>query len=228
MRLSVVMPVLDEAGCIRTSLERLRVLREAGHEVIVADGGSRDGTPDLARGLADCILDAPRGRALQMNAGAARAGGDVLLFLHADTRLPADVLEQLAAVFCTGSRRWGRFDVRIEGRHPMLRVVARAMNLRSRLTSVCTGDQCIVVARELFVRAEGYPPIVLMEDVALSKRLRRLGAMAALPGPVVTSGRRWENNGVWRTIVLMWWLRLRYFLGDSPRRLGRVYEAGPR
>jgi len=228
MRLSIVMPVLDEAAGIRASLERLQGLRLQGAEVIVADGGSRDGTAALAQALADKVVHAPRGRALQMNAGAAQASGEILLFLHADTRLPEDGLAQLRAVISNGPACWGRFDVRIEGAHPMLPVVSRAMNLRSRLTSVCTGDQCIFVSRQLFVRVGGYPPIALMEDIALSKRLRRLSPMAALPGPAVTSGRRWEKNGVWRTIMLMWWLRLRYFLGDSPRRLGRVYDGGSR
>ncbi len=228
MRLSIVVPVLDEAVGIRACLERLQPLRARGHEVIVADGGSGDGTLDLTRDLADRVLEAPRGRATQMNAGAALARGDVLVFLHADTRLAHDALRQLEATWAAGRLRWGRFDVFIEGSHAMLRVVACMMNVRSRLTRVCTGDQCIFVARELFVRVGGYPAIALMEDVALSKRLRRHAPMTALPGPVVTSGRRWEKHGVWRTIAFMWWLRLRYFLGDSPRRLSRAYDGGSR
>lgn len=228
MRLSVVVPVLNEAKRVRACLDRLQPLRARGHELIVVDGGSGDGTPALAHGLADCVLQSPRGRALQMNAGAAQANGDVLLFLHADTRLPDDALRQLDAVWVAGADLWGRFDVRIEGRHAMLAVVACMMNLRSRLTRVCTGDQCLFAATPLFRRAGGYPAIALMEDVALSKRLRRYAPMTALPGPVVTSGRRWEKHGVWRTIMLMWWLRLRYFLGDSPQRLSRTYDGGSR
>jgi len=228
MRLSIVVPVLNEAAGIRTCLERLQPVRAQGHELIVVDGGSGDGTPELARGLADRVLPAARGRALQMNAGAAQASGDVLLFLHADTRLPDDALRQLDAAWAAGADLWGRFDVRIEGRHAMLAVVAHMMNLRSRRTRVCTGDQCIFAATRLFARAGGYPEIALMEDVALSKRLRRLAPMTALPGPAVTSGRRWEKHGVWRTIMLMWWLRLRYVLGDSPRRLSRAYDGGSR
>lgn len=228
MRLSIVIPVLNEGMRIRACLERLQPLRTQGHELIVVDGGSGDGTPDLARGLADRVLQAPRGRALQMNAGAEQASGDVLLFLHADTLLPDDAVRQLDAVRPAGADLWGRFDVHIEGHHAMLAVVARMMNLRSRLTRVCTGDQCIFAATALFARAGGYPAIALMEDVALSKRLRRLAPMTALPGPVVTSGRRWEKHGVWRTIMLMWWLRLRYVLGDSPQRLSRAYDGGSR
>jgi rSAM/selenodomain-associated transferase 2 len=228
MKVSIVVPVLDEAAGIRAALEPLQPLRAQGHEVVVVDGGSVDGTPELARALADRVIAAPRGRALQMNAAVPYANGAVLLFLHADTRLPDDALGQIEAAFRRMPRLWGRFEVRIDGRHPMLAVVARMMNLRSRLTAVCTGDQCIFVSRELFLRAGGYPEIALMEDIALSKRLRRCARMTVLPGPVVTSGRRWEKNGVWRTIMLMWWLRLRFFLGDSPRRLGRVYQAGSR
>ncbi len=228
MRLSIVMPTLDEADRIRASLERLQALRARGHEVIVVDGGSSDGTAQRAYALVDRLLVAPRGRARQMNAGAVHASGDVLFFLHVDTRVSDDALQQLEVACSRTSSCWGRFDVRIDGAHPMLGVVARSMNVRSRLTSVCTGDQCIFVTRELFVRAGGYPEIALMEDIALSKRLRRIAPMTALSGPVVTSGRRWEKNGVWRTIVQMWWLRLRYFVGDSPHRLRRVYEGGPR
>jgi len=226
--ISIVMPVLNEAFGIGAALERLQPLRAQGHEVVVVDGGSTDGTLDLVRGLADRVISTLPGRAVQMNAAAPYARGAILLFLHADTRLPDAASEQIEAAYRRMPRLWGRFDVRIEGRHPMLAVVARMMNLRSRLSAVCTGDQCIFVSRELFLHVGGYPDIALMEDIALSKRLRRCERMIALPGPVVTSGRRWEKNGVWRTIMLMWWLRLRFFLGDSPRRLGRVYEAGSR
>lgn len=216
LKLSVVVPVLDEAAGIRAALEALAPLRSRGHEVIVVDGGSRDGTPELAAALCDRVLSAPRGRALQMNAGARAAGGEVLLFLHADTRLPpgADELIQDCSV-------WGRFDVQIEGRHPLLKLVACAMNLRSRLTGIATGDQAIFVRRDAF---PGFPEIALMEDVALSKLLKRRGAPACLRQRVVTSGRRWESRGVLRTIGLMWRLRLLYFLGVSPERLARRYE----
>lgn len=221
--LSIIVPTLDEAAGIGATLDALQPLRVAGHEVIVVDGGSRDGTPDAARPLADRVLGSVRGRASQMNAGADAATGDVLLFLHADTHLPprADraVLDGLAAAGAS----WGRFDVRIEGRSPLLGLVAWLMNRRSRLTSIATGDQAIFVTRDAFAAAGGFPPLALMEDVALSKRLRRASPPLCLRDHVVTSGRRWESRGVVRTIVLMWWLRLRYFCGASPERLRRIY-----
>jgi rSAM/selenodomain-associated transferase 2 len=221
--LSIIVPTLDEAAGIGATLDALQPLRVAGHEVIVVDGGSRDGTPDAARPLADRVLGSVRGRASQMNAGADAATGDVLLFLHADTHLPprADraVLDGLAAAGAS----WGRFDVRIEGRSPLLGLVAWLMNRRSRLTSIATGDQAIFVTRDAFAAAGGFPPLALMEDVALSKRLRRASLPLCLRDHVVTSGRRWESRGVVRTIVLMWWLRVRYFFGASPERLRRIY-----
>mgnify|MGYP001764077941 CR=1 FL=1 len=221
--LSIVLPTLDEAAGIADTLHALQPLRERGAELIVADGGSSDGTAAIARPLADVVLQAPRGRALQMNAGAARARGPVLLFLHADTRLPpqADVL--IAQALAAGAD-WGRFDVRIDGRHPMLRVVAALMNLRSRCTGIATGDQAIFVRRALFEHLGGYAPQPLMEDIELSRRLKRHGRPACLRTPVHTSGRRWEQRGVWRTILLMWRLRWRYWRGESPTRLAEAYR----
>jgi rSAM/selenodomain-associated transferase 2 len=222
-QISIIIPTLDEAGGIRPTLEALQPLRERGHDVIVVDGGSADGTPDLVQPLADRVISAPRGRASQMNAGAAEARGDVLLFLHADTVLPehADrlILEGLAST----RRAWGRFDVRIVGRHPLLPVVAWLMNFRSRMTGIATGDHAIFVWREAFLRAGGFPPIPLMEDIALSRALAGWTEPLCLADRVTTSGRRWETRGVLRTIGLMWWLRLRFFLGASPERLAEIY-----
>ena len=214
-RLSVVVPALNEARAIGATLQALAPLRARGHEVIVVDGGSSDGTAELAAGWCDRVLTAPRGRALQMNAGARAASGDVLLFLHADTRLPPRADELV--LDCPA---WGRFDVRIEGRHRLLKVVAWAMNLRSRLTGIATGDQAIFVRRELF---PGFPEIALMEDIALCRVLKRIDSPSCLRERVVTSGRRWESRGVLRTVVLMWRLRLLYFLGASPEALARKY-----
>jgi rSAM/selenodomain-associated transferase 2 len=223
VRLAIIIPALDEAAGIAATLASLQPLRAAGHEVIVVDGGSRDGTPAAAQPLADRVLAAARGRASQMNAGADAATGDVLLFLHADTRLPPGagraVLDGLAA----GGASWGRFDVRIEGRSPLLGPVAWLMNRRSRLTGIATGDQAIFVTRAAFAAVGGFPALPLMEDVELSARLRRRSPPLCLRDRVVTSGRRWESRGVVRTVVLMWWLRLRYFLGASPERLRRIY-----
>jgi rSAM/selenodomain-associated transferase 2 len=224
VRLSIIVPALDEAPQIVAALEALAPLRASGHEVIVVDGGSADGTPALAAGLADRILHAPRGRARQMNAGAAIATGDALVFLHADTRLPSDaaplVLEALAR------RGWGRFDVRIEGGSPLLAVVAFCMNWRSRLSGIATGDQAMFVRREVFAAAGRFSDIPLMEDVALSARLKKVSAPACLPQRAVTSGRGWERRGVLRTILLMWRLRLAYFLGARPEDLARRYANG--
>ncbi len=227
MQLSIVVPVLDEAPRIAAALERLRPLRDRGHEVIVVDGGSSDATARLAAPLCDRLLTSARGRAVQMNAGAQAARGEVLLFLHADTQLPPDADRAILDGMIGAAASWGRFDARIEGRHPLLRVIGSMMNLRSRLTGICTGDQCIFVASALFRRCGGFPPIELMEDIAMSARLRRVLPPLCLAGPVITSGRRWERHGVWRTVLLMWWLRLRYFLGARPADLHRAYY-GPR
>lgn len=223
MRLSIVIPVLDEEAEIADALAALAALRARGVEVIVADGGSRDRTTELARPHADRVIKAPRGRAVQMNAGAEAARGDALLFLHADTRLPLDADRLVAEGLALSGRAWGRFDVHIAGRHPMLAVVAAMMNLRSRLTGIATGDQAIFVRREAFARAGGFPAIPLMEDIALSRALKRASWPLRLSQRAVTSGRRWETHGVLRTIVLMWRLRTAYWLGAPPARLARRY-----
>ena len=222
-RISVVVPVLNEAAHLAGALVALQPLRERGCELIVADGGSRDRSVALAEPLADRVVVAPKGRAAQMNAGARQAGGDTLWFLHADTRPPPDAPELIRAALARPDRGWGRFDVRLSGSRPALRMVEWAMNLRSRLTGIATGDQGIFVRRELFERIGGYPPIALMEDIALSRALKRHGRPICLQQRVLTSSRRWERNGIWRTILLMWRLRLAYFFGADPDRLARIY-----
>ena len=224
--LSIVIPALNEAAGLEATLQALQPLRLRGVDLVLADGGSSDATPTLAQPWVDAVVDAPRGRALQMNAGAARARADVLLFLHADTRLPplADVLVLQAVQRSDKGACWGRFDVRIEGRPRMLRVVAALMNLRSRASGIATGDQAIFITREAFERVGGFPEQVLMEDIEISRRLKRLGRPACLRARVCTSGRRWEQRGVWRTIVLMWRLRWRYWRGESPARLAEAYR----
>jgi rSAM/selenodomain-associated transferase 2 len=224
MRLAVVIPVLDEAARIGAALAALAPLRARGARIIVVDGGSRDATAALAAPRADRVLSAPRGRARQMNAGAAQArDADMLLFLHADTALPADADAQIAAAHARGAR-WGRFDVTIAGRSPWLALVGAAMNLRSRLTGIATGDQAIFVERALFEALGGYADLPLMEDVDFSRRARALAAPATLRAHVVTSGRRWDERGVWRTVWQMWSLRWRYFRGADPARLAGEYR----
>ena len=226
--LSIIIPVLNEEAEIADALAALAPLRARGIETIVVDGGSRDRTIALARPLADHVIRAARGRAVQMNAGAAAARrGNVLLFLHADTRLPADADRLVLDGLVRSGRRWGRFDVRISGRHPLLRVVARLMNIRSRLTGIATGDQAMFVTRDVFDAVGGFPDIPLMEDVALSHILKRSGKPLCLRPRAVTSGRRWEKNGMLRTIVLMWRLRFAYSLGAEPARLARRYGYAP-
>lgn len=218
MKLAIVIPALNEAQTIGATLASLAPLRARGHEVIVADGGSEDGTAALAAPLADLVIAAPRGRARQMNAGAAAAQGDVLVFLHADTRLPpgADV----AVAGAMAANDWGRFDVAIDGGSMALGLVAFLMNWRSRLTGIATGDHAIFVRRSAF---RGFPDIPLMEDVAFCKAMKRSAPPACLRQVVVTSGRRWRRQGVLRTVVLMWRLRLAYRLGASPHELARRY-----
>lgn len=222
--LSIVVPTLNEAGQIEHTLSALLPLRREGVEVIVVDGGSRDDTAALAVPLADRVLRSPRGRANQMNAGAAEATGQVLLFLHADTRLPERADKLLLAALTGSGRAWGRFDVRITGRPPMLWLIARMMNSRSRLTGIATGDQAMFVLRDVFAEVGGFPAQPLMEDVELSRRLKRLSPPLCLHSTAVTSGRRWEMHGVWRTVLLMWGLRLAYLAGVSAARLARLYR----
>ena len=223
--LSIVIPVLNEAANMVAALDALAPLRARGAEVIVVDGGSADETATLAKPLADFVIASARGRATQINAGAAIARGNVLLFLHADTRLPADADRLIREGLAQSGRAWGRFDVAIEGRHPLLPVIAAFMNARSRLTGIATGDQAMFVTRDAFMAAGGFPAIALMEDIELSRRLKRISPPLCLRARATTSGRRWERRGVVRTVLLMWRLRLAHFFGASPESLARRYNA---
>ena len=222
-RLSIIVPVLNEAAGIATCLDALAPLRARGHEVLVVDGGSHDNTLALCRNRADAVLQSPPGRARQMNAAAAQAQGDVLLFLHADTTLPPQADEVIAQAL-HGGAEWGRFDVRIAGRSPLLPLIAALMNRRSRWTGIATGDQAMFVRRELFHLVGGFPDQPLMEDIELSRRLRAVARPACMRQRVVTSGRRWDSQGAWRTVLLMWRLRWRYWRGASPEALARAYR----
>jgi rSAM/selenodomain-associated transferase 2 len=225
--LGVVMPVLDEAGTLTARLRALQPLRRRGVLLVVVDGGSQDGTPAIAREHADLVLNAPRGRAAQMNAGAAACPAEVLLFLHADTALP-DQADALVRRATRDPSAWGRFDVRIDSPRRALRLVEHMMNLRSRWTGIATGDQAMFVRRELFDQVGGFPDLPLMEDIALSRLLKRHARPVCIRQRVSTSARRWERHGVWRTVLLMWRLRLAYFLGADPRRLAIRYGYKPR
>lgn len=221
MRLSIIIPVLNEERTIAAALADLD-RAEAG-EVIVVDGGSTDRTAAIVRATSARLVASPRGRAAQMNAGAREAAGDVLLFLHADTKLPAgasrDIRECMADTRCVG----GRFDIRLDSPRPLLRLVGRMISLRSRLTRVATGDQAIFARRAVFERLGGFPEIPLMEDVAFSRALKKAGRVACLRARVTSSARRWEKHGAVRTILLMWALKLLYLAGVPPARLKRLY-----
>jgi rSAM/selenodomain-associated transferase 2/rSAM/selenodomain-associated transferase 1 len=225
--LSIVIPVLDEAAGIADALTPLQPLRAEGVELIVVDGGSTDGTAAAAAPLCDRLLVALRGRGRQMHEGARAAQGEVIVFLHADTVLPAGAIDAIRRAVAAGAA-WGRFDVSIDGRSPALRLVGFMMNLRSRLTGIATGDQAMFVTRAAYLAAGGFPDIPLMEDIAFSATLRRLGRPACLRERVVTSGRRWEKHGVLTTIARMWSLRLRYYFGVDPRQLAIDYGYRPR
>ena len=222
MTLSIIVPVLDEAAGIEAALTALSPYRTRGAELIVVDGGSRDGTLALARPLADHVLTAPRGRAAQMNAGASASRGDILLFLHADTRLPTNADALICDILARTGRVWGRFDVRFD-QGGFMPVIAFMMNLRSRLTGIATGDQAIFVTRAAFDAVGGFPSQPLMEDIALSARIRRITRAAHIRACVTTSARRWRMQGILRTVLLMWRLRLAYFFGSDPARLARQY-----
>jgi len=226
MNLSIIMPVLDEAAEIEAALRALAQFRARDAEVIVVDGGSSDNTAAMALPFATQVVTAPRGRAEQMNAGAAVAKGDVLLFLHADTRLPADAERLILDGLARTHRAWGRFDIRFD-HGGLLRLVALMMNWRSRLSGICTGDQALFVTRAGFSSLGGFPAIALMEDVALTGRLKRVSRPLCLHARVTTSGRRWRRHGILRTVLLMWRLRLAYFFGTDPARLARQYGYAP-
>ncbi len=224
-RLTIVMPVLNEGSGLAHALRALQPLIARGAQVIVVDGGSVDDSLAQAQapGVAQ-VLSAPRGRALQMNAGAARADGDLLLFLHADTALPPQADLLVARALADGVHVWGRFDVRIAGRAKTLRVVSAAMNLRSRVSGIATGDQALFMTRAAFDAVGGFPAQPLMEDIEISRHLLRLSRPACLRQQVLTSGRRWDTRGVWRTVLLMWRLRYAYWRGTPVEQLAQRYR----
>jgi len=221
--LSVIVPTLNEGAVIESLLRELQPLRQAGCELIVSDAGSADDTCVLAGQLADKVVSGTAGRALQMNRGAEAAAGDWLWFVHADTRFQHPTIEFLE-LFRRMSSDWGFFAVRLDADGASYRLIETLMNIRSRFSRVGTGDQGLFVRRELFEQLHGFALIPLMEDVELSKRLRRLSAPRFVARPLLTSARRWQRQGMVHTILLMWRLRLAYFLGVSPQRLAKHYR----
>ncbi|UZE97545.1 TIGR04283 family arsenosugar biosynthesis glycosyltransferase [Alkalimarinus alittae] len=222
LRISIIIPTLNEEKTIKKSLKALQLLRLYGAEVIVADGGSRDNTKSECNHLVDCWVDAPKGRATQMNAGADVARFTAMLFLHADTVLPGNSVNLLKA-FIESTSIWGRFNVRLSGDKKMYRVVESMMNWRSMLTGIATGDQAIFVRKAYFERVGRFPQQPLMEDVALTQKLKKISRPYCIKIPVTTDSRRWEKHGVWKTILLMWSLRFKYMLGVDVEKLHRQY-----
>lgn len=224
MKLSIIVPILNEAVNLPELLEQLLPYQRGGSEVILVDGGSEDGSPQLANCMGFEVIHAPRGRARQQNAGALQAHGEILVFLHADTVLPFNAERLIQQSMDDTKRVWGRFDVRIQGSSPMFGLISTLMNGRSRLTGIATGDQAIFVTREAFQKIGHFPDQALMEDIELSIRLKKLSKPICLNTPVMTSGRRWETYGIWKTIFLMWYLRWQYWLGVSPDVLRKAYK----
>ncbi len=224
MRISIVIPILNEAEVLAANLQKLQAIRAQGHEIIVVDGGSNDGSQCFARPQVDHLLVSTCGRALQMNKGAEIASGDVLLFLHVDTVLPDDGIAAIMNRVNSDQEVWGRFDVCLSGNRKLFRVIETMMNWRSRVSGIATGDQAIFVTRYLFQRMQGFADIPLMEDVELCRRLKKIQSPVCLSQRVITSSRRWELEGVFKTIWLMWRLRLAYWLGVDPSILARQYR----
>jgi len=221
MNFSIIIPTLDESSKIEHCLLALQPLRPES-EIIIVDGGSKDNTVELSQALADKVITSTKGRARQMNAGAQQATGKMLVFLHADTLLPDNALDLINQA----GNNWGRFDIKLLGKPFMLKVVASFMNWRSRLTGIATGDQVIFISKQLFDKVGGYPDIALMEDISLCSTLKKISAPSCLKAKVESSGRRWEEFGVFKTILLMWSIRLRYFFGEKPEVLAKLYSRG--
>lgn len=222
--ISIIIPTLNEEVGIITFLTKLQALRPQC-ELIVVDGGSDDDTAALAEAYVDDVVTSDKGRSIQMNVGAAMASAETVLFLHSDTYLPDDAIEQIQHAI-KKSYSWGRFDIKLSGKHKILLIVAWLMNKRSRWTGIATGDQAIFVKKEMFDRVGGYADIALMEDINLSAKLKEKGKPYCSRSRVISSGRRWLSFGIFKTISLMWWLRLRYFLGADPIELERLYRKG--
>jgi rSAM/selenodomain-associated transferase 2 len=223
-KISVIIPTLNETEQIQHCLASVQSLRRNGHEVIVVDGGSEDETCSQVKDLADKVIHHSRGRATQMNAGARAACGEILIFLHADTCLPTEADTVITSSIKDSAEFWGRFNVRLSGRHWAFRIIEICMNLRTRITGIVTGDHAMFMSKEIYNKVKGFPEIALMEDIAISSKFKHVVCPICLKHKVTTSSRRWEENGIIKTILKMWWLRISYFLGTDPLKLARQYD----
>jgi len=221
--ISIIIPVLNEEKALPVTLESLQQLRLKGTEIIVVDGGSTDNTWGIAEQYADKVVSAKAGRANQLNKGAEVSQGSLLLFLHADTQLPGNAFGLLKE-YVRQDQCWGRFNVCLNDVAWVYRVIEGMMNVRSCLTGIVTGDQAMFVSKVLFERVGGFPSIALMEDIAISKKLKKQQSLICLKERVITSARRWQENGVIATVLLMWRLRLLYFFKRSPEELAKAYR----
>ena len=215
--------MLNEALTIASTLDAVR-RGAAGAEIVVVDGGSIDASIATAQPLSDILINAPRGRARQMNAGAHASHGDVLVFVHADTIVPSTFAADIATALSDSAVVGGRFDVELDGSALPYRIIGAMISLRSRISRTGTGDQAIFVRREVFDRLGGFPELELCEDLEFSRRLKRAGRVACLRARVTTSARRWSRDGVARTVLRMWLIRAMYLLGVPPARLKRMYS----
>ena len=233
MPISVIIPTLNEERTIMATLAHTAAL--GFDELIVVDGGSLDQTPVLVESYRRRtqspaqspvrLVTAPCGRARQMNEGAKASGGEILVFLHADTQLPGDAKTMIDTTLADQRMVGGRFDVRFDRPSMWGTIISRMMNWRSRLSGIATGDQALFVRRPIFEQMGGFADMPLMEDIEFSRRLKRKGATAALTATVTTSFRRWEQHGPLRTILLMWTIRFLYWVGISPSHLVEWYKA---
>jgi rSAM/selenodomain-associated transferase 2 len=221
---SIIIPVLNDAQSLMNLLEQLQPAREMGHEVIVVDGGSYDAPETVCNDRVDCFLSAQAGRAVQMNRGAAKASGEILWFLHADGKLNIESCISQIMILHESGKIWGRFDIRLSGNDRRFRIIETLMNWRSAITGIATGDQGIFVNRKTFEHMNGFAQIPLMEDIEISKRLKKFSSPLLCSQKIMTSSRRWEKNGIFRTVLLMWYLRLAYAMGTSPERLSKHYR----
>ncbi len=223
LKLSIVIPTLNEANQIEECLNKLQTLRQLGHEVIIVDGNSDDNTVSLASPLCDRVIQSEKSRSIQMNTGAAAASGQCIIFLHADTVLPEDI-PSLFLRINNIENVWGHFDIKLSGHARLFRIIEKCMNIRSRLSSIATGDQVIFVGKDLFSKVNGFPEIALMEDIAISRLLINISKPICLSEKVVSSSRRWEKNGIIKTIIKMWILRLLYYFHYDTNRLAKFYQ----